>query len=76
MGLERASGAAIRDGRLVAGDRLPSTRALAADLGLARGTVAEAYAQLTAEGFLTARPGAPTRVAFGIAVDAARAGRS
>ena len=56
--------AAIRDGRLVAGDRLPSTRALAADLGLARGTVAEAYAQLTVEGYLTARPGAPTRVAF------------
>ena len=67
-GLERAIRSAIRDGRLVAGDRLPSTRALAADLGLARGTVAEAYAQLTAEGFLTARPGAPTRVAFGIAV--------
>jgi GntR family transcriptional regulator/MocR family aminotransferase len=62
--LERAVRAAIRDGRLAAGDRLPSTRALAADLGLARGTVTEAYAQLTAEGYLTARPGAPTRVAF------------
>ena len=35
----------------------PSTRALAADLGLARGTVAEAYAQLTAEGYLTRAPG-------------------
>ena len=62
--------AAIRDGRLLAGDRLPSTRALAADLGLARGTVAEAYAQLTVEGYLTARPGAPTRVAFGGAAEA------
>lgn len=65
VALERALRAAIRDGRLRAGDRLPSTRALAADLGLARGTVAAAYAQLTAEGYLTARPGAPTRVAFG-----------
>ena len=54
--LERGVRAAIRSGRLRPGDRLPSTRALAADLGLARGTVAEAYAQLTAEGYLTARP--------------------
>jgi GntR family transcriptional regulator / MocR family aminotransferase len=53
---------AIRDGRLGAGVRLPSTRALAADLGLARGTVAEAYAQLQAEGHLTARPGGGTWV--------------
>ena len=68
--LERAVRAAIRDGRLLAGDRLPSTRALAADLGLARGTVAEAYAQLTVEGYLTARPGAPTRVAFSGAAEA------
>ena len=41
----------------------PSTRALAADLGLARGTVTEAYAQLTAEGWLDARQGAATTVA-------------
>jgi GntR family transcriptional regulator/MocR family aminotransferase len=64
--LERGVRAAIRSGRLRPGDRLPSTRALAADLGLARGTVAEAYAQLAAEGYLTARPGAPTRVAAGL----------
>jgi GntR family transcriptional regulator/MocR family aminotransferase len=54
---------AIRDGRLTAGDRLPSTRALAADLGVARGTVSEAYDQLVAEGWLTARQGAATTVA-------------
>jgi GntR family transcriptional regulator / MocR family aminotransferase len=64
--LERAVREAIRDGRLRPGDRIPSTRALAHDLGLARGTVAEAYAQLGAEGYLHARPGAPTRVAEGV----------
>ena len=61
--LERALRDAIRDGRLHAGTRLPSTRALAAELGLSRGVVVEAYAQLTAEGYLVARQGAPTRVA-------------
>jgi GntR family transcriptional regulator / MocR family aminotransferase len=62
-GLEHALRAAIRGGRLPAGTRLPSTRALAADLGWARGTVAGAYAQLVAEGWLTARAGAGTVVA-------------
>jgi len=66
-GLERSLREAIRDGRLVAGDRLPSSRALAADLGLARGTVSDAYAQLVAEGWLTARQGAATTVAEGAA---------
>ena len=64
--LERAVREAIHSGRLAPGDRLPSTRALAHDLGLARGTVAEAYAQLAAEGYLSSRPGAPTRVAGGV----------
>ena len=64
-GLERALRAAIRDGRLAPGTRLPSTRALAGDLGWARGTVAGAYAQLVAEGWLTARAGAGTVVAAG-----------
>ena len=63
--LERSLREAIRAGRLVAGDRLPSSRALAADLGLARGTVTDAYAQLTAEGWLAARQGAATTVAEG-----------
>ena len=56
---------AIRSGRLGPGARLPATRALAKDLGVARGTVAEAYAQLIAEGFLTSRQGAGTSVAKG-----------
>ncbi len=61
--LETALRSAIRDGRLAAGTRLPSSRALAADLGLARGTVVEAYAQLRAEGYLNARSGGGTWVA-------------
>ena len=61
--IEAGLRAAIRDGRLAAGTRLPSTRALAADLGVARGTVSEAYAQLLAEGHLTARRGSGTWVA-------------
>ena len=61
--LETALRSAIRESRLVAGTRLPSTRALAGDLGLARGTVVEAYAQLQAEGYLHSRRGAGTWVA-------------
>jgi GntR family transcriptional regulator / MocR family aminotransferase len=61
--LEDALRAVIRDGRLAAGTRLPSTRALAGDLGLARGTVVEAFAQLGAEGYLESRRGAGTWVA-------------
>jgi GntR family transcriptional regulator/MocR family aminotransferase len=53
----------IRRGALHAGTPLPSTRALAAELRVSRGVVVEAYAQLVAEGFLVARPGAATRVA-------------
>lgn len=62
-GLEDALRAAIRAGRLAAGARLPSTRALARELGMARNTVLEAYAQLAAEGWLRTRQGAPTVVA-------------
>ncbi|MEV5509163.1 PLP-dependent aminotransferase family protein [Streptomyces orinoci] len=54
---------AIRDGRLAPGTRLPPYRSLAADLGIARNTVAEAYAELAAEGWLAARQGSGTRVA-------------
>jgi GntR family transcriptional regulator / MocR family aminotransferase len=54
---------AISSGRLRPGTRLPSSRALAADLGVARNTVAEVYSQLVAEGWLTARTGAGTAVA-------------
>jgi GntR family transcriptional regulator/MocR family aminotransferase len=61
--LESALREAISSGRLRPGGRLPSSRALAADLGIARNTVAEAYGQLVAEGWLTARQGSGTRVA-------------
>lgn len=64
-GLERALREAVRSRRLAPGDVVPSTRALAAELGLARGTVSAAYDQLTAEGYLTAVPGGRTRVAAG-----------
>lgn len=59
---------AVRSGRLSAGTMLPPSRALAVDLGLARNTVADAYAQLVAEGWLASRQGAGTWV-----VDTARA---
>jgi GntR family transcriptional regulator/MocR family aminotransferase len=61
--LERALRDAIRSGRLTPGTRLPSSRALAAQLHTSRGVVLEAYGQLTAEGYLTSSQGAPTRVA-------------
>jgi GntR family transcriptional regulator/MocR family aminotransferase len=53
----------IRSGRLATGAPLPPSRALATDLGLARNTVAEAYAELVAEGWLASRQGAGTWVA-------------
>ncbi|MFF0472337.1 PLP-dependent aminotransferase family protein [Streptomyces sp. NPDC004284] len=62
-GLMDALREAVRSGRLEAGTRLPSSRQLAADLGMARNTVADAYAELVAEGWLTARQGSGTRVA-------------
>ncbi len=54
--------AAIRDGRLVPGQRLPPTRTLARDLGVSRRTVVAAFEQLSAEGWLDARVGAGTFV--------------
>ncbi|MEU9332160.1 PLP-dependent aminotransferase family protein [Streptomyces sp. NPDC048290] len=62
-GLTDALREAVRGGRLASGTRLPSSRTLAADLGVARNTVADAYADLVAEGWLTARQGSGTRVA-------------
>ncbi|KAA2263224.1 PLP-dependent aminotransferase family protein [Solihabitans fulvus] len=61
--VEAALRSAVREGRLAPGGRLPSSRDLAGQLGLARGTVTAAYAQLVAEGHLTARHGSGTRVA-------------
>ena len=53
---------AILDGRLPGGVRLPSTRALAEQLGLARNTVSSAYEQLFAEGYVEAAVGSGTFV--------------
>ncbi|MGV0743166.1 MocR-like pyridoxine biosynthesis transcription factor PdxR [Mycolicibacterium sp. XJ870] len=57
----------IRSGRLSTDTALPPSRVLAADLGLARNTVAEAYAELVAEGWLASRQGAGTWVARNVA---------
>jgi GntR family transcriptional regulator / MocR family aminotransferase len=65
--LERQLREAIRTQRLAAGERLPSSRELARELGVSRGLVQECYAQLLAEGFLSARGGSGTRVASGAA---------
>lgn len=54
---------AIQTGRLGAGEQVPSSRALAAYLGVSRGVIQECYAQLQAEGYLTSRGGSATRVA-------------
>jgi GntR family transcriptional regulator/MocR family aminotransferase len=62
---------AIRAGRLPRGSSLPPSRALAADLGVSRGVVVEAYQQLTAEGYLASQSGGYTRVAAGPAPPAA-----
>ncbi len=61
--LEAALRDAVRSGRLAAGVRLPSSRDLAADLGIARNTVADAYGQLVAEGWFEAKTGSGTWVA-------------
>ena len=61
--LEHELRAAVQAGRLAPGTALPSTRALAAQLGVSRGVVVESYAQLVAEGYLRARQGASTVVA-------------
>ncbi len=69
--LENALRDAVRSGRLPARMRLPATRALAADLGVSRRLVVDAYAQVVAEGYLLTRRGAGTFVAE--AAGAARA---
>jgi GntR family transcriptional regulator/MocR family aminotransferase len=55
----------IRGGRLPRGSSLPPSRVLAADLGVSRGVVVEAYQQLAAEGYLASRAGGYTQVATG-----------
>jgi len=60
--LERQLRDAVRSGTLRPGARLPSTRGLALQLGVSRGLVVAAYAQLRAEGYLDLRQGAAPRV--------------
>ncbi|MCA1322829.1 PLP-dependent aminotransferase family protein [Herbaspirillum sp. alder98] len=67
---------AMADGLLKPGDRIPSARALAAELGLARGTIESAYSLLTAEGYIEARGQAGTIVAPGVRHHAAAASTS
>jgi len=57
----------IVDGQLQPGDRLPSARAYAQELGVARGTVDLAYAILAGEGYVETNGRAGTRVAAGVA---------
>ncbi|SFR95012.1 GntR family transcriptional regulator / MocR family aminotransferase [Dyella sp. OK004] len=61
--LTRALKAAILDGRLGAGTRLPPTRALARDLEMSRITALAAYEQLRAEGFIEGHVGSGSYVA-------------
>jgi GntR family transcriptional regulator/MocR family aminotransferase len=63
----------IRSGRFTAGTALPPTRMLAAELGVSRGVVVEAYSQLVAEGYLTSRRGGYTHVAADLDPRSARA---
>jgi GntR family transcriptional regulator / MocR family aminotransferase len=74
--IERSIRAGIRSGRLSADSRLPSTRSLAAELGISRGVISEAYGQLAAEGYLLARQGAPMRVAPTVRAAASPGSRS
>ncbi|HEX4661413.1 MAG TPA: PLP-dependent aminotransferase family protein [Streptosporangiaceae bacterium] len=77
LGLDRGSGQplrsqleaglreAIRSGRLHGGERVPSSRELARELGVSRGLVQECYSQLLSEGYLASQVGSATRVAAG-----------
>ena len=61
--LERELRAAILDGSLRAGARLPSSRVLARTIGVSRGVTSDAYGQLEAQGFLSIAPRASPIVA-------------
>ena len=85
--VQEALRSAIRSGRLRSGERLPSTRQLASQLGVSRGLVVLVYEQLLAEGYVVSAVGSGTRVADGfngsgdatplasVGVDPARPGR-
>jgi GntR family transcriptional regulator / MocR family aminotransferase len=67
-GLSAAIARAIDEGRLVIGDRMPSSRDLSLFLGIARATVVTAYDELIASGYLNAERGSGTFVAGGKAL--------
>jgi GntR family transcriptional regulator / MocR family aminotransferase len=69
--LETAIRRAVQEGTLAPGTKVPPSRTLAADLGIARNTVADAYAQLVAEGWLSSRQGSGTVVSSRAQVTAA-----
>lgn len=58
--------AAIVDGSLRPGQRIPSTRVLASELGVSRFPILNAHAQLLAEGYFESRVGAGTLVSHSI----------
>src|SRR4051812_18687450 len=64
--------AGILAGRVSPAGRLPATRTLAADLAVSRNTVAGAFEQLLAEGYLEGRVGSGTYVAASIPDDLLR----
>jgi GntR family transcriptional regulator/MocR family aminotransferase len=64
--LAEALRSAVRKGVLPAGEKLASSRILAADLGLSRNLVAEVFEQLAGEGYFTARTGSGTFIAEGL----------
>ena len=68
----RALRGAILEGRLRPGERLPSTRECARELGVSRNTVLAAYDQLVAEGYAVARPASGTFVAESLPPPTAR----
>ena len=54
----------IHAGELSPGEKLPSTRALASDLGVSRSTVVTVYEQLASEGYIETAPGSRARVSI------------
>ena len=67
---------AILDGRLRPGQRIPSTRSLASDLGVSRLPVLSAYEQLLHEGYLTGRTGSGTFVSDAVPDELLRPARA
>jgi GntR family transcriptional regulator/MocR family aminotransferase len=68
----RQLAAAVVEGRLEAGEPLPPSRTLAAELGVSRTTIAVVYDRLVSEGFIVTKPGAGTFVAAGMVSRPAR----